>query len=71
MKARIIDDSGEAIVIYTERECPANPGRAMTYMHVGQHGEASLDFIRKNCHKAVTDDGRAACAELLAEIKRQ
>ena len=25
-------------------DIPANPGNLMSYMHVGQHGEASLDF---------------------------
>ena len=71
MKARIIDDSGDAIVIYTERECPANPGRAMTYMHVGQHGEASLDFVREDCRLPRTKDERELCNALLAEVRNK
>jgi hypothetical protein len=28
-------------------DVPANTGCIMSYMHVGQHGEASLDFVRE------------------------
>ena len=26
-------------------DAPANPGMVLSYMHLGQHGEASKDFI--------------------------
>lgn len=26
---------------------PANPGNVMSYMHIGQHGEASLEYMRE------------------------
>ena len=26
-------------------DCPANPGNILSYMHVGQHGEASRGFF--------------------------
>lgn len=36
---------GKIIACFFELE--ANPGFMQTYMHVGQHGEASVDFVRK------------------------
>lgn len=27
-------------------DVPANPGNVMSYQHVGQHGEASVEFYR-------------------------
>lgn len=36
-------------------DCPANPGMVLSYMHIGQHGEASIDFF-KDCRLATDDE---------------
>jgi hypothetical protein len=36
---------GECIAFLLD--CPAYPGYVMSYMHVGQHGEASIEFFRE------------------------
>ena len=45
-------------------ECIATYGHVMSYMHVGQHGEASLEFYRTT-KKATPEE----YADLLEELK--
>ena len=35
---------------------PANPGNIMSYVHTGQHGEASYDFYIKQCSPCAKKD---------------
>lgn len=71
MKARIIKESGDAIVFYnTKREFPCvNSGMIMSYIRVGQHGEASIAFMRENTRSPRNKAERALCASLKAEIR--
>jgi hypothetical protein len=39
--------NGDVDVIAFLLDCPANPNWVLSYMHVGQHGEASNDFFRE------------------------
>jgi hypothetical protein len=41
--------------------------RLMSYMHVGQHGEAHINFLRDNTREATPDEYKA----LLKELKGQ
>jgi hypothetical protein len=43
-------------------DCPANKGYVLSYMHIGQHSEASIDFVR---------DCRLAKPEEYAELKTE
>jgi hypothetical protein len=36
-------------------DCPANYGSVLSYMHVGQHGEACIDFMH-DCTPAKPDE---------------
>lgn len=44
-------------------DCPANSGNVLSYMHVGQHGEASLDFFRE-CKLATEEEYKDLREEL-------
>lgn len=43
-------------------DCPANPGFVLSYMHIGQHGEASIDFM---------NDCITASPEQYADLKKE
>jgi hypothetical protein len=45
-------------------DCPANPHYVLSYVHVGQHGEASLGFYR-DCKLATPEQ----YADLKAELQ--
>jgi hypothetical protein len=47
-------------------DVPANAGNVMSYMHVGQHGEASIEFFR-DC-KLATDEQFADLRKELEEV---
>ena len=47
-------------------DAPANPGMILSYMHVGQHGEASLGFMRE-CRPV--NPGEKDAAALLRELR--
>lgn len=44
-------------------DCPANYGNVLSYMHVGQHGEASLEFFRE-CRLATEEEYKDLREEL-------
>lgn len=60
-------DDGEIIAFFPEtlRDGSCNPGNIMSYMHTGQHSEASIDFFRE-CEPASEEE----YAELLTELER-
>lgn len=58
-----IDEEHEQDIIAFLPDEPANPGNIMSYMHVGQHGEASIAFMR-DCIPAALEDYRDLKAEL-------
>ena len=72
MTTRIINDPihadvPEAIIFFTPREMPANPGRIMSYMHIGQHSEATMSFMKYDTHYPKTREERDLCRTLNAE----
>lgn len=75
MKAQIIvptEDFPEptAILFFTLGEAPANLGNVMSYLHVGQHGEACIAFMDQDCRKPKTDEEKKLCSELIEEYRR-
>ena len=46
-------------------DAPANPGTIMSYMHIGQHGEARLAFMQ-DCTPATPEDYRNLKDELIS-----
>ena len=59
------DPRGGEIVAFLP-DADVNPGMIMSYMHVGQHGEASLGFYRE-CRPVKATDPEAR--DMLAELK--
>lgn len=45
-------------------DCEANPGFVLSYMHVGQHSEASLGFMRHTCRQAKPEEYTSLQEEL-------
>lgn len=62
--SRVTFKMSEGEVIAFLWDADANTGNVMSYMHVGQHGEASLDFYRE-CELATV----AQYAELKRELE--
>lgn len=59
-----IKDTGEIIAfIPTE---PAQKGMILSYMHVGQHSEASIDFMLHDCVECTEDESYDLRQELKA-----
>lgn len=60
-------DDGEVIAFFpdTMKDGSCNPGMIMSYMHVGQHGEASVEFYN-DCNTCLEED----YADLLAELEK-
>ena len=46
------DGHGDDCVIAVFPDGPANAGMVGMYAHIGQHGEASLEYIETNCRAA-------------------
>ena len=44
-------------------DCPAYYGNVLSYMHIGQHGEASLEFFRE-CELATEEEYKDLREEL-------
>lgn len=65
MKVKVIfrkTNGNEIIAFFPEIE--ANYGCIMSYMHLGQHGEASIGFYMNNTKKAVESEYKYLLAEL-------
>lgn len=60
-------EDGEVIAFFPETryDGSCNPGMIMSYMHVGQHGEASVEFYN-DCTTCLEED----YADLLAELEK-
>lgn len=60
-------EDGEVIAFFpdTAKDGSCNPGMIMSYMHVGQHGEASVEFYN-DCTTCMEED----YADLLAELEK-
>ena len=60
-------EDGEVIAFFpdTMKDGSCNPGMIMSYMHVGQHGEASVEFYN-DCTNCFEED----YADLLAELEK-
>ena len=60
-------EDGEVIAFFpeTKYDGSCNPGMIMSYMHVGQHGEASVEFYN-DCTTCLEED----YADLLAELEK-
>lgn len=56
---------GAVIALFCDSAKDCNPGHVMSYMHIGQHGEASRTLGR-NLRLATPDE----YAPLLAELRR-
>jgi len=59
---RTFDDTKEVIAFLPD--VPANPGYVMSYMHVGQHGEADYLGLVKRTHLSYPDEFAALKREL-------
>ena len=57
---------GEAIAFVWSAE--ANRGMVMSYMHVGQHGEASLSYV-DDCRYARGAEEIEKCHDLVQELR--
>lgn len=44
-------------------DCPANLGNVLSYMHIGQHGEASIEFFN-DCKLATEGEYKDLLVEL-------
>lgn len=42
-----MDDADEAIAFI--HNVPANYGNVLSYQHIGQHSEASIEYMREDC----------------------
>lgn len=60
-------EDGEVIAFFPETryDGSCNPGMIMSYMHVGQHGEASMEFYN-DCTTCLEED----YADLLSELEK-
>ena len=60
-------EDGKVIAFFpdTMKDGSCNPGMIMSYMHVGQHGEASVEFYN-DCTTCLEED----YADLLAELEK-
>jgi hypothetical protein len=56
-----IDEDGLPILFFPHE--PANPGRMVCYVHLGQHGEADIGYYRQK----TKPDRSNACADLIKE----
>lgn len=65
--ARIIGGKAGNDAILFIPEIPANYGTIMSYMHIGQHGEASVEFYSGLTRQPRTEQERQDIADLLAE----
>ena len=54
-------DLGDGIIAFFP---PVERGKITSYMHYGQHSDASIDFYRKNTMKATSDEYRNLLNEL-------
>ena len=61
---------GEVIALFCDSAQYCNPGRVMSYLHVGQHGEAARNLGR-NLRLASPDEYAPLLAELEAIYKEQ
>jgi hypothetical protein len=59
--AFVTDATGEVTAIL--QDCPANPGRVVCYAHIGQHGEASREWVSEQRTATIAER-----ADLLAEV---
>lgn len=62
-KTRVIFKMSEDECVAFLLDCPANPGFMLSYMHIGQHGEASIAFY-KECKPATKEEYRDLYNEL-------
>jgi hypothetical protein len=56
---------GEFIIAFLPDE-PSNFGRIMSYEHIGQHGEASIEFYQNT---EATDETSPEAQSLIAELR--
>lgn len=63
------NEGGEAILFLPD--ISANPGNIMSYQHLGQHGEASIDFFTRETLAPKPGNETKLCATLIAEYERQ
>ena len=62
-------EDGDIIALFPEQDHKsgnANPGNIMSYMHVGQHGEASVELLKDD---RLTRALPSEYADLLRELK--
>lgn len=59
---------GEVIALFCDSARDCNPGNVMSYMHVGQHGEASR-ILGRNLRLASPDEYAPLLRELRAIYK--
>ena len=50
----------EAVVL----DAPANPGHVVMYAHIGQHGEGTWEYVRRNTRDASPNERRPLLREL-------
>lgn len=62
-----IDPTGEPIAIIWDT--PANKNCFMTYQHVGQHSEASIEYIGIDCKRIKSTEDIIKACTLVQELK--
>ncbi len=63
MKDRVIFKYSQGGIVAFLPDIPTNLGMIMSYMHIGQHGEASLGFYHE-CLKALPHEYKELADEL-------
>jgi hypothetical protein len=58
---KVVEKWGDCVAFLLD--CPANFGYVLSYMHIGQHGEASLDFFHE-CRLATEEEYKDLREEL-------
>jgi len=69
VKFRKWAEEGDVIALFPEQDHKsgnANPGHIMSYMHIGQHSEATVDLLTDG---DLVDATPAEYADLLRELK--
>ena len=62
-----IDSEGEPIAFIFN--APTNDGCILSYQHIGQHSEASIEYMILDCDFPSTPEEIVKCYELLQELK--
>ena len=62
-ETRVIFKMSDGECIAFLLDCPSNYGNVLSYMHVGQHGEASVEFFRE-CKLATEEEYKDLREEL-------